>query len=271
MEIKANQLAKGNYDIEFSTGNYEEIDSLANTLNYATKELKQTDELRRELMANISHDLKTPLTMIKSYSEMLIDLPYKKEERNKKLEIIIEETDRLNILVNDIIDLSKLESNIENLDLEVINISELINTIIKRFDYLIEKENYIIETNVDQNLYVKVDQKKISQVIYNLISNAINYTGKDKKININLLKQDNIIKFTVSDTGKGIKKEDLNKIWDKYYKIKLTHKRNTVSTGLGLSIVKNILLEHNLNFGVNTTINKGSTFYIDFIECKEAK
>lgn len=267
IEEEAHLLAEGNYDIEFTKGNYSEINNLSDTLSKTAKELKKTDELRRELMANISHDLKTPLTMIKSYAELLIDIPQNKKDKNKKLEIIIDETNRLNLLVNDIVDLSKLESNIEALNIQKISISDLLNTIIERFDYLIEKENYIIETNIDQNLYTKVDQKRISQAIYNLIGNAINYTGPDKKIRINLIEENNNIKFEVIDTGKGIKKEDIEKIWDKYYTVNVKYKRKIISTGLGLNIVKNILNEHKLNFGVKSIVGKGSTFYIEF--CKE--
>lgn len=264
IEIKAKELGNGNYTVKFDTGSYTEIDSLSNTLNKTTEQLSKTDNLRRELISNVSHDLKTPLTMIKSYAEMLIDLPQTKKKREEKLNIIIEETDRLTILVNDIIALSKLESNIDELNIQLVNLSDLINIIIKRFSYLVELDNYKFQTNIVDNLYTKVDKNKISQVIYNLISNAINYTGKDKKVIINLYEKDSKIIFEVKDTGKGIAKQDIEKIWDKYYKVEVNHKRNVVSTGLGLSIVKNVLTKHNLKFGVNSIKNKGTTFYVEF-------
>ena len=264
IEEKSKKLGEGNYNIKFNTGSYTEIDNLARTLNNVTSELAKTDNLRKELISNVSHDLKTPLTMIKSYAEMIMDLPQTKEQQNEKLNIIIEETDRLNILVNDIINLSKLESNIEDLNLEIINLSELLKTIINRFKYLVELENYIFETNIKDDLYAKVDKNKISQVIYNLIGNAINYTGKDKKIIINLFEDKSHIRFEVKDTGIGISKKDIEKIWDKYYKVEINHKRNVVSTGLGLSIVKNVLEKHKLKYGVISKYKKGTTFYVLF-------
>ena len=227
IEEKSKKLGEGNYNVKFETGSYTEVDNLAKTLNSVTTELKKTDDLRRELISNVSHDLKTPLTMIKSYAEMMIDIPQTKEKQDEKLNIIVEETDRLNILVNDIVNLSKLESNIEELNLEVINLSELLKTIVNRFNYLIEMENYIFEVNIEDNLYTKVDKNKISQVIYNLIGNAINYTGKDKRVIINLYEKNNYIYFEVKDTGMGINKKDIDNIWDKYYKVEIKHKADT--------------------------------------------
>ncbi len=256
------ELKKNNYDIVFdeNTG-VEELNELSQNLNLTTKELAKTQELRRELMANVSHDLKTPLTMIKAYAEAARDLNYNnKEKQTENLNIIIEETERLNILVNDILDLSKLESNIEKFEKETINITELIESIIKRFD--IYKDKYQFQFNKIENTYIKADKKRIEQVIYNLIINAINYTGEDKRIYINMKKlETSEIRIEVQDFGPGIEKKDINLIWDKYFKIDKKYKRNKVGTGLGLSIVKNILVGHNFKYGVESKKNKGTTFY----------
>ena len=110
---------------------------------------------------------------------------------------------------------------------------------------------------------VKADEKKISQVIYNLVNNAINYTGEDKTVTVKIRIINEVVRVEVIDSGKGIKEEDIPYIWDKYYKNKKKHKRNLVGTGLGLSIVKNILLNHGFNYGVISSKNKGSTFYFE--------
>ena len=261
---QAKEMGKGNYDIVFDTDNdIEEINELSDTLNSARDTLSHTEELRRELMANVSHDLKTPLTMIKAYAEMVRDVTYNnKEKRTDNLNTIIDETDRLNILVNDILELSKIQSNVEELNIEEFDLNIMIKDIINRFNYLVEKEKYIFEYKEIENLIVKADKKKIEQVIYNLISNAINYVGKDKKIIIKVTDKD-VIKVEIIDHGKGIAKKDLNLIWDKYYKIDKNYKRNYVGTGLGLSIVKNILEKHNFNYGVKSTKGKGTTFYFE--------
>ena len=259
----ATKLANKEYDTVFETGeDILELNELAQTLNYARDELVKTDELRRELMANVSHDLKTPLTMIKAYSEMVRDITYKdKEKREQNLNVIIEETDRLNLLVNDILDLSKMESGILELNIEKFNLVELVNDILKRYEILGEKENYKFIFEYDKDAYINADKKRIEQVIYNLINNAINYTGEDKTVKIKISHNKTSIRFEVSDSGIGINKEDIDLIWDKYYKVDKTHSRNIHGTGLGLSIVKNILIKHNFEYGVTSKKNKGTTFY----------
>lgn len=267
MNEKAKKLANGNYDFTFdNNSNIYEIDELANTLNYAKKELAETDELRRDLLANVSHDLKTPLTMIKGYAEMIRDLNSDNiEKRNANLNVIIEESERLNILVNDLLTLSKIQANKDVLEKEDFDIVELINTIIKRYSIYKDTEGYIFEVNTPDKVIVNADKKKIEQVIYNLINNAINYTGDDNRVIINVLVDKNI-RVEIKDTGKGIKKEDLPHIWDKYYHSKKKHKRNVIGTGIGLSIVKTILESHNFKYGVESKRNKGTTFYFEI--CK---
>ena len=262
----AKKVASGNYNESFeSNTNITEIRELTNSLNQAKYELSKTNELRRELMANVSHDLKTPLTMIKAYAEMVKDITYKdKIKREENLNIIIEEVDRLNLLVGDILDLSKMQANIYEKKEEQFDIVELTKTIINRYKIftVAEKYKFLFETNSDK-ITIKSDKQKIEQVLYNLINNAINYTGDDKKVIIKIIENKKNIRLEITDTGKGIKKEDLELIWDKYYKSNKKHKRNMIGTGLGLSIVKNIFELYNYNYGVNTKKNNGTTFYFE--------
>ncbi len=260
---KAKELAKGNFDIDFvNTNNILEIKELSDTLNYTKNELNKTEELRRDLMANVSHDLKTPLTMIKAYAEMAKDLhSNNKEKQEEDMNTIISETDRLTILVNDILTLSKLETLTDELELSEFDLIELVNEIIIKYNVLKEQENYTFNfIHQNNKIIIKADRKRLSQVIYNLINNAINYTGKDNTVTIKISVQKDIL-VEIIDTGKGIKEEDIPYIWDKYYKNKKKHKRNLIGTGLGLSIVKNILENHHYDYGVNSKENKGSTFY----------
>ena len=234
------------------------------TLSNAAKELEKTETLRREFLANVGHDLKTPLTMIKAYAEMVRDVSYKDDKkRTDNLNIIIEETDRLNILVNDILDLSKLQANTVKLEFEEFDLDSLIKSIIKRFDIFISKEGYTITYSGVDNAMVNADKKRVEQVLYNLINNAIQYTGDNKLVMVRLSIKDNNYLIEVEDTGKGIDKEELNNIWDKYYKIDKSHKRNTVGSGIGLSIVKSVCINHKFNYGVNSIKKKGSTFWIE--------
>ena len=260
----AKKLAKGNYDTSFDiNSNINEITSLATTLEYTKNELSKTEDIRREFLANVSHDLKTPLTMIKAYAEMVRDLTYNNEEkRNNNLNTIIEETDRLNLLVNDILDLSKLQNNSIKFNEDVFNIDELIKDIINRYQIYTLKDGYNIEYNGLKKIDVVCDKKRIEQVIYNLLSNALNYTGDDKVVRVKLINKKNTVRVEVIDTGSGISKEELEHIWDKYYKVDKTYARMHLGSGIGLSIVKNILDIYNLPYGVNSSKN-GSTFYFE--------
>ncbi len=262
---KANLITKGKIKKEFtSDSDILEIEDLNNSLNEMMIELGKTEELEKDLLANVSHDLKTPLTMIKAYAEMVRDLTYNdKEKRDSNLNIIIEETDRLALLVNDILTLSKLQQSMDNLTLSEFDLILLIKNILKRFTIYEEKYGYNIifkHTNI-RKLMIKADQKKIEQVLYNLIINAINYTGSDMKVVINISKVNNLYKIEVIDSGKGIDTKDLDNIFDKYYKSEKKHKRNLYGTGLGLSIVKSIFILHDYKYGVDTRKGKGSSFY----------
>ena len=213
-------------------------------------------------MANVSHDLKTPLTMIKAYAEMVRDITYKdKKKREDNLNVIIDETDRLNLLVGDILALSKMQANSDSLDLEVFDLREEIYEILKRYEYLKETEGYEIDVTLPNEVIVEADKKKIEQVIYNLINNAFNYTGEDKKVKLNVIEDKKEYLVEIIDTGKGIDNSEINQIWNKYYKKDKNHKRNVVGTGLGLSIVKEILEKHKMVYGVKSVKNKGTTFY----------
>lgn len=259
---KSKILANGNYNIEFEHHGIKEVDELSDSLNYLKNEVSKTEEYRRDLMANVSHDLKTPLTMIKAYAEMVRDITYKdKEKMTENLNVIIDETDRLNILVGDILALSKLQSAADTLEVETFNLTTEIKEILKRYDYLRETEGYIFNVTMPDEVIIRADKNKINQVIYNLINNAINYTGSDKTVFITVQEEKKTFNVSIRDTGKGIEKDKINNIWDKYYKNEKNHQRNVVGTGLGLSIVKNILEIHNFEYGVKSIKNKGTTFY----------
>lgn len=265
MNDSAKKLSKGDYNIVFEKCGYEELDELADTLNKATKSLERTDEVKRELIANVSHDLKTPLTMIKAYSEMIRDLSGdNKEKREQHLQVIIDETDRLTRLVNDMMDLSKVESGIVTINKENINFSELASSLIDRIKLSNIDTEHNIEYSIPKDLYVYADKTKIEQVLYNLIINAIKHSGEGKRnILVKVTATQKRVKVEVIDDGVGISKEDLEHIWDRYYKASESFTRNVQGSGLGLSIVKNILIKNSSDFGVESEIGKGSNFWFD--------
>lgn len=263
----AQKLASGDYSVQFNSAQYTEIAKLSDSLNYMKDEMKKSDDFQKELIANVSHDLKTPLTMIKAYASMIKEISGDdKEKREKHLSVIIDEADRLTGLVNDILITSKISSGMEQLNKKVFNLTEQLYSVINKFAYLQETQGYKLMVDVQPNLYTLADEEKIYQVMYNLVSNGVNYTGEDKTVYISL-KHDvttSRIKFIVRDTGKGIDEEELAHIWDRYYRSKDNHLRPVKGTGLGLNIVKTILKNHSFNFGVDTQKGEGSSFYIDF-------
>ncbi len=258
---KAMLLANGKYDIKFNSGGYKEIKELSDTLSFAAAELNKTDELRRDLMANISHDLRTPLTMIRGYAELMRDIPG--ENSTDNLQIIIDETNRLSNLVTDILDISQLQSGVIELNKTNFSITESIESVLLRYRHLKELEGYNIIFIKYDDVYINADAIKISQVLYNLINNAINYTGGDKTVVIRQILKNDTVRIEIEDTGDGIDDNDIKFIWDRYYKVDKTHKRAVSGTGLGLSIVKNILELHGFNYGVISRKGKGSIFYFE--------
>lgn len=260
----AKKLAKGDYSVHFEGSKYTEINELSEVLNNTTKELAKTDTLRRDLMANVSHDLRTPMTIIKSYAEMIRDISGNNpEKRTVHTGVIIDEADRLTTLVNDILDLSRLESGTAKIKPMEMDLSRTVNEIVDRFRVFEDTKGFDFEVNVREEIYVVADEKTLAQVIYNLISNAVNYTGEDKKVLISLEKAGDNARFEVSDTGKGIASEEMELVWKRYYRASEMHKRTKIGTGIGLSIVKNILENHNADYGVISKVGEGSTFWFE--------
>lgn len=257
----AKSLAIGVYDTEFTGRGYREIDELSDTLNYAARELSKNDRLQKELISNVSHDLRTPLTMIKGYSEVMRDIPGENTPEN--VQVIIDETERLTGLVNDMLDLSKLQAGSRAPEMREFCLTEMVRDTMHRYEKLTMQDGYRIEFQADQDVYVIADTTMILQVIYNLINNAINYTGEDKHVCVIQSIDNDSVRISVTDNGEGISQEDIPFIWDRYYRLDKVHKRATVGTGLGLSIVKEILEIHNSTYGVTSAIGKGSTFWFE--------
>ncbi len=267
LTASANRMAKGDYDVKFASADYQEMVQLSDALNYACAEIKKSDSFQKELLANVSHDLKTPLTMIKAYASMIKEISGDDpEKRNKHLQVIIDESDRLAELVNDVLNMSKISSDINQINKKVFNLTDYLYGIMQKFEYLRDMQGYNFVVDIDPDIYTCADEGKIGQVLYNLISNAVNYTGEDKTVYVSLkhVQESGRVRFTVRDTGKGISKEDLPSIWNRYYRVKETHARPVKGTGLGLPIVKTILEKHSFDFGADSELGKGSTFWVDF-------
>ena len=251
------QFARYNYNVHFSGKGYKEVAELSDSLNLASK----VDNLQKELIANISHDLRTPITLISGYAEAMRDLPSEMTEEN--LTVIIDESNRMKALVNDVLDITKIKEGLLPLNTERFSLTEAIETELIRYNALREKEGFQIDFQYDGNAVILADKTRITQVVYNLVNNAINYCGKDKRVVVKQTLTKHHVRISVTDTGEGIPPEQLPLIWDRYYKVDKTHKRASIGTGLGLSIVKEIVAGHAGSCGVQSTPGKGSTFWFE--------
>ena len=263
MTKSANKLASGDYNVVFESNSYSEVNDLAVTLNDATNKLEKVDELRKDLIANVSHDLKTPLTMIKAYAEMILDISGDiKEKRNEHLQVIVKEVDYLDHLIQDMQELSKMQAGYLVTNKVNFSLTTLAKDTIVLFDAILAKHNIRIKLDTDIDAEIYADQTKIQQVIYNYISNALKHSNDNSAIIVKIEQDEDYTTLSVTDFGEGIAKKDLPYIWDRYYKIDKKFRRNSnQSTGLGLAIVKAILESHKCQYGVESKIGKGSKFY----------
>lgn len=261
MNRAAKELAEGRYDVEFSGHGYREINELADTLNYAAAELSRSDALQKELISNVSHDLRTPLTMIKGYSEVMRDIPGENTPEN--VQVIIDETERLSELVNDMLDLSRIQAGMQKPRFEAFSLTETVRDTMTRYEKLTMQDGYRILFDADGDATVYADRGMILQVIYNLINNAIHYTGEERLVTVKQSVTEERVRISVTDTGEGIAPDEIPLIWDRYYRVDRVHKRAVVGTGLGLSIVKGILEMHHAAYGVDSAQGHGSTFWFE--------
>lgn len=265
ISASAMELAKGNYDVEFRGGSYREAEELSDTLNYASNELSRVDKLRSELIANTTHDLRTPLTMITGYAELMRD--FENENTSENAAIIADEAKRMTSLVNDMLEISKLENGVSKANSEQFSVTEAIASEIEKYQEFCRKDGYLLRFEAAESITAKTDRTKLIRALLNLVNNALTYTGEDKTV---IVRQDvythqckRILRYSVIDTGEGIPEDKLPMIWDRYYKVDSTHKRSVQGSGLGLSIVNKLMTLIGGRCGVLSSNGNGSIFWIE--------
>jgi len=266
---KARRLASGDYHVAFPKEGCYEVKELSETLEKAAQEFNATEELRREFIANISHDMKTPLTVIKMYAEMIQtvsgDNP---EKREKHLERIISEVEKLSGFINDTMDLARLQSRTWEVKKEVFDMAHLIQSSMLAFEVHEELDDFEITLDLEEHLLVEADRKLTGRVIQNFISNALKFSLETKKIDLTAKLENDKVKVSVRDYGAGIGEESMPHIWERYYKVD-PYGSNKTGTGIGLHIAKEILEMHEAEFGVESAIGRGSCFWFCLEAVKE--
>ena len=258
------KISEGDFTANVILASKDEIGVLGDTINHMALQLGQIENFRKEFIANISHELKTPISLIRAYAELVMDVDDLKEDRDQHLQVIIDESSRLNTIVEDILYLSKMEAGYLELICTEFPIMDLIKNIFERFHFFASNKNikFVLDMD-DENTYIYADYDKLYQVFFNLMNNAIKHSYESSEITITVTSTNTALRIEIKDHGKGIPKEDLPYIWDRFYKVDKSRKRDASGTGLGMSIVKNILESHHFPYGIESEINKGTTVWFE--------
>lgn len=255
LEKVASSISKGNFDVECSVETNDEIETLSNSLMKMAGDLKKKYQLQRDFIANVSHDFKTPLSVIRSYSEAISDGLLDDTSTIHYADEMIKEVDRLNALVMDLLQLSKLQDGAYSLNKELIILSDLVEDCVNQFNPIMNKKGISIITSIEP-LQINADRRSLQRVLYNFIDNAIKFSYEDSKIEIYTSDKKNSIKLSVKDYGRGIESHLLDEIWDKYYK-----NSESGGMGLGLPICREILKMHDFEYGAASSVESGTEFY----------
>ncbi|MGX5439288.1 sensor histidine kinase [Bacillus thuringiensis] len=243
--------------------------NVANTkLQQDIERERQLEKTRKEFISGVSHELKTPLSVIRSFAEGIKDGVSK--DTSYYTDVILEETENMNRLIVEMLELAKLESGTYKLDMTTFSIGELTQQVYTKLLFSMEEKHLQVNVDADPSILVKANRSRIEQVVVNLLSNAIRYTPDGEKIQVSIIEAEDTVKVEIENTGNPIPEESLEKIWDRFYRLDASRSRHTGGTGLGLSIVKNILDLHHAEYGVYNTTNS-VVLYFNLQKVKEVK
>lgn len=261
----AKRLAAGDYGTFVSVSAKDEIGQLTRALNELGTELGKAESLRRELIANVSHELRVPLTIIQGFAETVRDITWPDEEkRNAQLTMIAEEATRLSGMVNDILDYSKLESGSETISLSSFDGGEVLSEVIGCYEMEAGKKDIAIELQCRAGT-ITFDRGMLIRVLNNLVANAVQHAYRRTVVTVRCEERGNAARISVENTGAPIPENELESIWDRYHRIPQTGAAGSLGTGLGLAIVKSILVQHGVDYGVKSDPSR-TVFWFDTLE-----
>lgn len=257
----AKDYSEGNFETQINIHTNDEMGYLAASLNYMATELSTLEEDQRKFIANVSHDFRSPLTSIKGYVEAMTDGTIPPELHEKYLNIILFETERLTDLTKDLLTLNEFDTKELMLDKTRFDIQEMIKNTAASFEGVCTEKRVSIELLLlPEPAYVLADSRKIQQVLYNLIDNAVKFSEIENSVKVEVTQKGGKIFVSVKDTGIGISKKEINKIWERFYKSDASRGKDKKGTGLGLSIVKEAILAHDEHINVISTEGVGTEF-----------
>lgn len=260
MNRAAYKFAKGQFDQRVNIKTIDELGELGKTFNFMAQELANLDQMRKDFVANVSHDLRSPLTSIHGFVTAFLDDTIPSKQKRHYFTIMQEQTERMIKLVNDLLHMAQIESGQLEIQPVPFNLSELVRQVVARMEPEFANKKLTVELRCEeaQDILVFADPDRIDQVIVNLIQNAVQFSSYDSSIEVVLKKEEHAV-VSIRDYGPGIRQEDIQSIWERFYKADRARTKKT-GTGLGLSIVKHILFLHQTNIQVESEVGRGTTF-----------
>ncbi len=263
----SSEIAKGNFNEKVVFKSKDEFQELANSINEMSYQLSKLEVFRREFISNTSHDLKTPLSSISVYAELIKDLKFENEQKLKEYSnVIMDEVKRLNSRISEISELSELEAGYYKLKLEKIELREFVEHVFEEINILTEKKGIIFENKVPKDVFIVGDKKQLYKALINILSNSIKYTNKNGIIKVYVDESEEGVRVCIQDNGCGISEEDLKYVWDRFYKVNRARSEDDYSSGLGMSIIKNIFRIHGFKYGVESKENEGTTVWFEYLK-----
>jgi signal transduction histidine kinase len=257
----AKVIADGEFNKRLDITSQDEIGELAKSFNMMISALQNLEEMRRGFIANVSHELRTPMTSIRGFVEGIMDGTIPAEKHKYYLSIVNDETNRLNRLVNDLLDLAKMEAGEMPLTIKNFNINELLRRCVINMESLIVKKDLNIQADFEEeNIFVYADKDAIERVIINLLHNAVKFTPRSGQIHIITARQKERVMISIADNGVGIEPDEVDLIWERFYKSDKSRSRDKSGTGLGLAIIRNIINEHKQQIWVESEPGRGTKF-----------
>jgi signal transduction histidine kinase len=265
MESVSGRMASGDFSKRIEVSSSDEIGSLAQSFNRLAKSLEEVESNRREFLQNVSHELRTPLSYMRGYTEAMLEgVTDSEEERQNYLRIIHKETARLTRLVNDLLDLAQLEGDSYPMKREPIPFAQLVMDVTDRFKLPLEQKKIRLSLELDEEAIIEGDPDRLEQVVSNLLDNAIRYTPEKGEILLKMKQNEGYSVLEIKDTGRGIPKDDLENIMDRFYRVHKSRTRNKGGFGLGLAIVRQIVLKHGGTIDIESTPGKGTAISLAF-------
>lgn len=263
LEQLSAEVSRGNYSSRLNTGRQDEIGRLADAFNSMSLSLEQQEQRKKEFTSNIVHELRTPLTYISGYTHVLKDkIETSPEESKKYLTTIEKETERLNKLINDLVELNHLEQDLYSVNKQPIALAQLLLDTLELFQIQQSVKKIQLQLELDEDVIIEGDPKRLQQVFYNTIDNALKYSNPNSIMHVSLLPADSTVRYMISNSGVTISSEDLSRIGERFFRTDKARNRTTGGSGLGLSIVKEIVRLHNGSFNIASD-DQGTTVTIE--------